>query len=83
MFDPGVAARKQQSFVLVVRPSDQIRRLSVLTPYLENEGTALHLAHSMALDHQSIADLGLHATSFYSSTMPAAEGHRKGRRTRM
>lgn len=83
MLDPGVAARKHQRFVLVVGPPDQIRRLSVLTPYLEDEGATFHFAHSMALDHQSISDLGLHSTSFFSPTMTPAERRGKGRRTRM
>jgi hypothetical protein len=44
----------------VMRPPDQVRRLSVLTVNFQDLGVLLRFTNTMALDYESVARFGAH-----------------------
>jgi hypothetical protein len=61
VLDDCVGSGKDQSFVPIVQPPNEVWRLAVLSTSLEDLGISLGLTDAMALDHQSVAWFGLHA----------------------
>lgn len=63
VLDDRVGSREDESLVFVIRPLDDVGRLALLPPDLDDPTYSLRLPDAIALDDQTISDLGVHVIS--------------------
>jgi hypothetical protein len=56
VLDEGIRARKEESFVAVVTPSDEVRRTAVVAMHLKDLCVPIGFTHMMTLDDQPVTN---------------------------
>jgi hypothetical protein len=79
VLDDGIAAWEEESFMTIIRPANQIRRLTFGAVNLEDLAIPVGVPYVMAFDNDSVSGLRPHVAPFAgTSTMRLPKGTHQG-----